>query len=85
MTASVRDMLAAFDGLSPAEQQQVAAELLRRSVAAGDLPEAALHELAAELFRGYDAEEARRADEIPVGQVGLMIQEVEGRKHPEIG
>jgi hypothetical protein len=62
MTASARDLLAAFDALSPAEQQQVAAEILRRSVATDDLPEAALHELAAELFRGYDAEEAARAN-----------------------
>lgn len=62
MTASVRDLLAAFDVLSPAEQQQVAAEILRRSVVAGDLPEAALHELAVELFRSYDAEEAARAE-----------------------
>ena len=62
MAEAARDLLAAFDTLSPAEQQQVAAEIVRRSSAAGDLPPEALHELAAELFRGYDAEEAARAD-----------------------
>jgi hypothetical protein len=62
MTAQVRELLAAFDGLSPAEQQQLTKEILRRTSAAGDLPEAAFDELAAELFRGYNAEEAARAE-----------------------
>lgn len=62
MTTAARDLLTAFDALSPADQQQVAAEILRRSAGTGDLPEAAFDELAAELFRGYDAEEAARAD-----------------------
>ncbi len=61
MTTIARNVLAAFDALSPAEQQQVAAEILRRSAGAGELPEAAFDELAADLFRGYDAEEAARA------------------------
>jgi len=60
MTATAQDILAAFDALPPAEQQQVAAEILRRSSGTGDLPEDALNELAAELFRSYDAEEAAR-------------------------
>jgi hypothetical protein len=60
---TAREVLAAFDALSPAEQQEVAAEILRRTAGAGDLSEAALHELAAALFRGYDAEEAARADQ----------------------
>jgi hypothetical protein len=62
MTATARNLLAAFDALTPDEQQQVAAEILRRTAGAGDLPEAALDELAADLFRSYDAEEAARAD-----------------------
>ena len=62
MSTTAREVLAAFDSLPPPEQQQVAAEILRRTAGAGDLPEAALHELAAELFRSYDAEEAARAD-----------------------
>jgi hypothetical protein len=62
MTATARNLLAAFDALTPDEQQQVAAEILRRRAGAGDLPEAALDELAADLFRSYDAEEAARAD-----------------------
>ena len=37
-------------------------EILRRSAGADDLPEAGLHELADELFRSYDAEEAARAE-----------------------
>jgi hypothetical protein len=62
MTTTARKLLAAFDALSPEEQQQVAAEIVRRTASVGDLPEAALDELADELFRGYDAEETARAD-----------------------
>jgi hypothetical protein len=62
MTATARNLLTAFDALPPVDQQQVAAEILRRTAASADLPEAAFDELAAELFRNYDAEEAARAD-----------------------
>jgi hypothetical protein len=62
MTAIALKLLAAFDELPPEEQHQVAAEILRRTAAAADLPEAAFDELAAELFRSYDAEEAARAN-----------------------
>jgi len=62
MTTAVRDLLATFDTLSPDDRQQAAAEILRRTAATHDLPETALDELAAELFRSYDAEEAARAD-----------------------
>ncbi len=62
MPTSVRDLLEAFDALPLAEQREVAAEILRRTAGADDLPDAALHELAVELFRGYDAQEAGRAD-----------------------
>ena len=65
MTAIARKLLAAFDGLPPDEQEQVAAEILRRTAAADDfddLPDAAFDQLAAELFRGYDAEEGTRAN-----------------------
>jgi hypothetical protein len=36
----------------------VAAEIMRRTAHGGDVPEAALDELVAELLRSYDAEEA---------------------------
>ena len=62
MTAAARDLLTAFDTLPPDDQRQVAAEILRRLAAADDVPEAGFNEMAAELFRGYDAEEAARAD-----------------------
>jgi hypothetical protein len=58
MTEAVRNLLRTFDALTPAEQQLAAAEILRRSTPDGGLSEAALDELADELFRGYDAEEA---------------------------
>lgn len=58
MTVAARDLLAAFDALPPNEQQQVAAEILRRTAPTCDMPDAAFGELAAELFRSYDAEEA---------------------------
>jgi hypothetical protein len=61
MPETVRDLLRAFDALSPAEQNELAAEILRRWVPDEGLPDAALDELAAELFRGYDAEEATGA------------------------
>lgn len=62
MTATARNLLDAFDTLAPAEKQQVAAEILRRSVGANGVPDATFDELAAELFRGYDAEEAAGAE-----------------------
>ena len=62
MTATARNLLAVFDALPPDEQHQLATEILRRTAGKGDLPEAALDELAGELFRAYDAEEAGRAD-----------------------
>jgi len=62
MTEAARVLLTAFDALSPADQQEVVNEILRRAAVAEELPETALHELADELFRGYDAEEAADAD-----------------------
>lgn len=44
MTEAVWDVLKAFDALSPAEQQQVAAEILSRSIVADVRQEAALVE-----------------------------------------
>jgi hypothetical protein len=60
MTTAARDVLKAFEALAPAEQQEVAAEILRRATPEGDLPDAAFDELATDLFRHYDAEESAR-------------------------
>jgi len=57
MTTAAQQLLNAFDSLPEADKHQVAVEILRRWVPDGDLPDAALDELAAELFRRYDAEE----------------------------
>jgi hypothetical protein len=62
MTTAARDVLKAFDTLSPAEQQEVTVEILRRAVSEGELPPEAFDELADELFRSYDAEEAARGN-----------------------
>jgi hypothetical protein len=62
MTQAAHEVLVAFEKLPVADQRQVAAEVLRRYAASEELSEAALHEMADELFRGYDAEEAARAD-----------------------
>jgi hypothetical protein len=62
MISTPHDLLAAFDALPPKDQQQVAAEILRRNWPDGDLTDAALDEIADELFRAYDAEEAARAE-----------------------
>jgi len=61
MSETVHELLRVFDRLSPTEQHEVAAEILRRCTPDENLPDAALDELAAERFRAYDAEEADRA------------------------
>lgn len=59
MTAAARQLLTAFDALPGDDRDAVLGELLlRRPVGGGDLPAAALDELADELFRSYDAAEA---------------------------
>ena len=64
MSTAAQQLLAAFDALPPDERDAVVAELLiRHSVGAGELPDAALVELAEERFLAYDAEEA--ADSTP--------------------
>jgi hypothetical protein len=62
VSATARDVLGAFEKLSAADKHEVTVEILRRSAQDQDLPEQALAALADELFRGYDAEEAARAD-----------------------
>lgn len=62
MSETARELLAAYDALPPKEQREVAAAILQRSIATDELSGAGLDELAIELFRGYDAEEAGHAD-----------------------
>jgi hypothetical protein len=62
MTIAGHNVLAAFNALDPEEQQQVAVEILRRSAATDELADEAFEELAAEVFRSYDAEESSCAD-----------------------
>jgi hypothetical protein len=62
MTEAARNLLEAFDALPPADRHEVAAEILRRTSALEEIPEAAFDQVADELFRSYDAEEAARAD-----------------------
>jgi hypothetical protein len=54
----VNDFPQTFDALPPAEQHQEAAAIRRRSTGSGEIPNEAFKELAAKLFRAYDAEEA---------------------------
>jgi hypothetical protein len=59
MSTAAQRLLAAFDALPADERDAVVAELLiRHPVGAGELPDAALVELAKERFLAYDAEEA---------------------------
>jgi hypothetical protein len=58
MTKRAQKLLEAFTTLTPVEQQQVAAEMLRKATSNTELSHAALDELANELFGCYDAEEA---------------------------
>jgi hypothetical protein len=62
VSAGADNVLAAFNALAPEEQQQVAMEILRRSTATGELSDEAFDELAADLFRSYDAEESISAE-----------------------
>ena len=63
MTAADRQLLNSFDALAASEQHQAAVEILRRvpASAEGDLSDQCLLEVADELFRTMDAEEARHA------------------------
>lgn len=58
MTLAAHNILEAFDALEPNEQQQVVVEILRRSTATGELGDDTFDEVAAEVFRAYDVEEA---------------------------
>lgn len=60
MTEAAREVLTSFDALSPADREEVTAAILRRVASSGPLSEEALHEVADELFRGYDAEDGRQ-------------------------
>lgn len=62
MSKAAQDLLQAFDCLPAPAQHEVAVAILRRTATADDVPEAALHELADDLFRVYDAEESAHAD-----------------------
>jgi hypothetical protein len=63
MTATAQQVLESFDALPEADKHRVAIEILRRCTGPveGDLPESALVEMADELFRTLDAEEAGHA------------------------
>jgi hypothetical protein len=63
MTDAVQELLNSFDALPEVDKHRAAVEILRRvsSTADGDIPESALVEAAAELFRALDAEEAGHA------------------------
>jgi hypothetical protein len=60
MTGAVQELLKTFDALTEAEQQEAAAQLLRRCAEgeSGDVPEDALVAAAEELFLELDAREA---------------------------
>ncbi len=63
MSAAVRQLLNSFEALPAAEKHVAAVEILRRASADddGDISESALVEIAEDLFRGLDADEARDA------------------------
>jgi hypothetical protein len=58
MSTDANNLLSAFDSLNPAEQQLVAAEILRRTAGSDELAGETLEGLAAEVFQIYDAEES---------------------------
>jgi hypothetical protein len=67
MSEFVRQLLASFDALSEADKEAAVEQLLRRLPSRGDVPEAALHAAADELFAALDAEEAARAADVQPG------------------
>ncbi|HEX3599935.1 MAG TPA: hypothetical protein VHU84_07315 [Lacipirellulaceae bacterium] len=62
MSTDAHNLLNAFDSLAPAEQQLVAAEILRRSVSSAELASETFDQLAREIFQQYDAEESGGAE-----------------------
>ncbi len=62
MTEAARELLLTFDALSPTDRAEVTAAILRRAGSTEDFSEDAMHELACELFRSYDAEEAAHGE-----------------------
>lgn len=60
MTLEVQQILDLFEALSDAEKHEVTVELLRRAETEGPIPDEALIEAAAELFRELDAEDLHR-------------------------
>lgn len=58
MTKTARDVIAAFEALSPADQLAVAVEIARRVAAVNELPDEAFDILADQIFQAYDSEEA---------------------------
>jgi hypothetical protein len=63
MTASVQQLINAFDGLSPPEKHEAAIEIIRRmeSLPSSDLTDEALTEIADLTFQELDAREAEDA------------------------
>jgi hypothetical protein len=62
MSTTAQELLAAFDALPAADRDAVVLEILsRQPIGAGQLPDESLIELADEVFRSYDAEEATDA------------------------
>jgi hypothetical protein len=60
MTTKAQAVVTAFKALSVNEQNEVAVEVLRL-LDMSELGDTTFEELAAELFRGYEAEESARA------------------------
>jgi hypothetical protein len=61
MTTLVQKLIESFEGLSSAEKQEAAVEILRRLGGEGDLPESTLVAAADDLFCALDDEEAAHA------------------------
>ena len=63
MTIAVQSLLETFDGLTDRERQEAAVEILRRVTSSeAELTDDALVDVAADLFRLLDSEEAADAD-----------------------
>ena len=67
MTDRARELLATYETLSEADQAELAAAILRRTASSG-LSDQGLLEVADDLFRSYDEEEAGDAASVEPGR-----------------
>ena len=62
MSTAAKELLETFEKLEPEDRQEVAAEILRRAMGTGELPEETYSQVARGLFDMYEKEESGRGE-----------------------